>query len=622
MSDSNMNAPAGLVIGTAGHIDHGKTSLVHALTNIDTDRLAEEKRRGISIDLGFAYLKLPSGKSVSFVDVPGHERFIKNMLAGAAGIEAVLLIVAADESVKPQTREHFEICRLLGVQRGIVVLTKADLATPEQTAATRMAVGNLIARSFLATASVIPVSAVTREGIDPLIDAIEVLSRSASRRFGGWPRLPIDRSFVLKGFGTVVTGTLWSGSVRLGETVQIQPVNRQARVRGLQVHGKPVSVAGAGERVAVNLSGIDHSEIERGFVLTRPNGLEPTPVFQASIEWLAEPGIPERREEFFCHLGTSEVTARLKVLSASSPLNSLVQLDLSEPLVTVPGDRFILRRPSPSQTLGGGVVVDAFPPKRLNRAKASARLEFLAQAGLVTRFEFLVSEKKHGLPVADLVRFSGRTHEEVQSALSQSRQLLLIDALQRVVSENWLTRQRELLIRWLEKFHLNNPALPGAPIAQARRDLDPQLANFVFSGFPSVRIQSDLIALASHQPQISERESADLLRIEQAFRNAGFQPANALDVLKNSGADLKSGRPLLEKLVKSGKLVRLSNDLIFHADVLAHIRASLSSHRGRRFSVPEFKEWTNISRKFAIPLLEYLDHQHVTRREGDNRIVL
>ena len=269
MSDSNMSARGGIVAGTAGHIDHGKTSLIRALTGVDTDRLAEEKRRGISIDLGFAQLALADGNRISFVDVPGHERFIRNMLAGVGGIEAVLLIVAANESVKPQTREHFEICRLLGIERGIVVITKTDLASSEQLAATRAEVRQLTAGSFLTNAPLIPVSAVTGAGLDALVSALQELARAqTSRSANGLARLPVDRSFSLKGFGTVVTGTLRNGSLRVGDSVQLQPTSQEARIRGLQVHGEPVQVAVAGERTAVNLSGVDHSNLRRGFVLT------------------------------------------------------------------------------------------------------------------------------------------------------------------------------------------------------------------------------------------------------------------------------------------------------------------------------------------------------------------
>ncbi len=622
MSDSNMSARGGIVVGTAGHIDHGKTSLVRALTGIDTDRLAEEKRRGISIDLGFAQLTLPDGDHISFVDVPGHERFIRNMLAGAGGIEGVLLIVAANESVKPQTREHFEICRLLGIERGIVVITKTDLAGSEQLAATRAEVRQLTAGSFLANAPLIPVSAVTGAGLDALVSALQELSRApTSRSANGLARLPLDRSFSLKGFGTVVTGTLWNGSLRVGDTVQLQPTSREARIRGLQVHGEPVQVAVAGERTAVNLSGVDHSRLQRGLVLTSPKTLEPTRIIHAYVDWLEGMGLPGRGEDFFLHLGTSETTTHIKILSSEGS-RSLLQLDLTQPVLALPGDRFVLRRPSPSETAGGGSVIDAFPPRRLSRSKAAARLKRLVATDFAGRLSIFVEEKENGRTLGQLVHLTGRASDEIAFAVRQTPHLLLIEAEQRVVSRAWLWRRRDLLVEWLKAFHTKNASLPGAPVVQARLGLDSALAHFVFSSFPAIRFEGDLVALATHRVQVSDREALALQSLEQAFRSAGYQPANASDTLRSTAVDAASGRGLLEKLIKRGRLVRVSDELIFHADVIAHIRNSLAAHKGRRFSVPEFKEWTQISRKYAIPLLEYLDHQRVTRRDGDSRVVL
>ena len=419
MSDSHLNPARHIVVGTAGHIDHGKTSLVRALTGIDTDRLAEEKRRGISIDLGFAHLTLPSGNEISFVDVPGHERFIKNMLAGAGGVEAILLIVAANESVKPQTREHFEICRLLGVKRGVIALTKCDIASEETLAGARAEIDHLCVNSFLATAPVIPVSAITGRGLAELARALESLSQTADRReTAGLMRLPVDRSFALKGFGTVVTGTLWSGTMRVGDTVQLQPSLREARVRGLQVHGKTVAAAMAGQRTAVNLSGIEHTSISRGDVLSPPGLLRSSQVIQASVEWLPDAEIPGQRENVLLHLGASEIPSRVATLSSGS--KGLIQLNLSEPLLALPGDRFVLRRPSPSQTIGGGFVVDAFPRRRIARPKAVVRLQYLLASDLAGRIELLVEEKARGRKLEELVQLTGRPAHTLKESLAQA----------------------------------------------------------------------------------------------------------------------------------------------------------------------------------------------------------
>ncbi len=624
-----MSGPRGLVIGTAGHIDHGKTSLIRALTGIDTDRLAEEKRRGISIDLGFAHLMLPDGRDISFIDVPGHERFMKNMLAGAAGIQAVLLIVAADESIKPQTREHFDICRLLGIEQGIIVLTKADLATPEQIARASEEVRALCVASFLEDAPIVPVSARTGRGLDALKSAIASLAqRTLPREQSGLARLPIDRSFALKGFGTVVTGTLWNGTLRVGDTVHIhtvqtRPSKREARVRGLQVHAQQVEVAAAGQRTAVNLTGLDHADIRRGFVLTHPDGLESTKLIDVSIDWLDDTEVPTKREQFLFHTGTAEIPAFLKVLNGrNASSKTFARLWLAEPALALPGDRFVLRRPSPAKTVAGGTILDPFPRARLNRAKTLARLELLAEADSAKRIQILIDESASGRRLPELVRLTGLPADRIKSLVFANPSLTFVEAAQRAVSTAWIAQTREKVLGWLRDFHAKNPAAAGAPIAVARLNLEPSLASAIFDDFPAIRVQGDVVALATHRAQMSAEQTQALATIERAFRQAGLQPPPVSEILRSVEGDAKKGRGLLETLIKGQKLIRVSEDLIFHSDVVAHVRKSLSSHKGRKFSVPEFKEWTQVSRKYAIPLLEYLDRQHVTRRDGDSRVVL
>jgi selenocysteine-specific elongation factor len=618
-----MDANSGLVIGTAGHIDHGKTSLVYALTGVDTDRLAEEKRRGISIDLGFAHCVLPDGSCLSFVDVPGHERFVRNMLAGAGGIEAVLLVVAANESVKPQTREHFEICRLLGVARGLIALTKADLATAEQLAHTSRAVEALCRGSFLSGAPIIPVSSKTGEGLSELKAQLSMLATEASHAGRRDPmalaRLPIDRSFALKGFGTVVTGTLVGGTLRNGDTVEVLPQRQEARIRGLQVHGKQVSLAVAGERTAVNLAGIEHSQISRGAVLAHPGTFETTGTIDVSVDWLAPSQIAASRRQVFFHIGTSEAIATLKPIAGQTRLARLL---LSEPVLACPGDRFVLRQPSPAITIAGGMVIEAFPIKRLNRRKTLERLAALQDADLVARLRILIQERPPGQRVETLARVTGLAIARVRDTLRADPQFVLDAAGQVVVSRDWIREQREKLLQWLANFHKSNPAAGGAPVSQARMGLDAGLVAFLLEGFAAIRVQGDLISLETHRARVSPEESQILSRMESAFRQAGYQPPAAGEILKSAAADPKQARSLLEALIKNGRLVRVSAELVFHADVIAHIRKSLAAHQGRRFSVPEFKAWTNVSRKYAIPLLEYLDHQRITRRDGDSRVVL
>ena len=614
----------GLIIGTAGHIDHGKTSLVRALTGMDTDRLAEEKRRGISIDLGFAHLVLSNGKTVSFVDVPGHERFVKNMLAGAGGIEAVLLVVAADESVKPQTREHFHICRLLGIRHGVVAVTKTDVATDEQRNNTMRDVRELCARSFLENASLVPVSALTGRGLSELTAELLRLSEMVMpRNTEGLARLPIDRSFALHGFGTVITGTLWSGRLHTGDVVELLPTKQQVRIRGLQVHGQNVSEAIAGQRTAANLAGIEHGAIQRGQVLVHPAALAANNILEVSLDWIPEFKTAKKREEVLLHLGTAEIPGILKTLRPwADGESALGRIELRQPVVALPGDRFVLRRPSPAHTIAGGSVLDPFPALRINRVRTLARLDKLRNADVATRVRVLVEDGKDGSCLTHLVRASGVPAARVRHIVESDPELLLFRNGEAIVTKTWLQEKRTRLFTWLTAFHAKHPELAGASLAASRLGLSLELASIVMAGFAPVRVQGETIALANHQARWSSGQIQMLAKLEAAFRNGGFQPPLPNEALTAAGGDPQQHRSLLESLVKGKRLVRVAPGVIFHCEAMAQIRAAVAQHRGRTFSVPEFKEWMKVSRKYAIPLLEYLDREHVTRRVGDARVVL
>jgi selenocysteine-specific elongation factor len=617
MSDSTKRSPQ-IVVGTAGHIDHGKTSLVRALTGTDTDRLAEEKRRGISIDLGFAHLELANGKSVSFVDVPGHERFIRNMLAGAAGIGAVVLVVAADESVMPQTREHFEICRLLGIRYGFIVLTKVDIAAPEQLKRARRDVMSLRAGSFLDATPIVEASAVSGYGLEEVKLQLGRLSEVVPRQEqNGLSRLPIDRSFTLTGFGTVVTGTLASGRFAVGETVRVHPGGRQLRIRGIQVHNSTVTEAWAGQRAAINLANVESAELRRGDTLTHVNELQGTVLVDVAIDWLPGDKAQPKKQQVLFHSGTSEIVAGLKMFSAR-----LGRLTLATPALVLPGDRFILRRPSPAQTIGGGTILDSFPQIRLNRAKTIARMHTLELADATERIRLLVEESADGIPIAQLVRATGLEPARIEHLLKTDADLLLHAPSGRAFSKRWLGAKRAALVEWLRTFHASNPSAAGAPVAAARMGLAADIAAVVMEGFPDVRVQGEHVSLAIHQAVFSDVESHALSKIEKLFRDAGYQPPQVDEVLRAAVPDPRKGRALLELLLKNKRLVRVAEGLIFHADVIQHVRKSLSIHKGRRFTVPEFKEWTQMSRKYAIPVLEYLDREKVTRRDGDERVIV
>ena len=628
-----------IVIGTSGHIDHGKTALVRALTGIDTDRLAEEKKRGISIDLGFAYLDTPSA-TLCFIDVPGHERFVRNMLAGVGGIDAVLFVVAADASVQPQTREHFEICRLLGIRQGVIALTKCDLAAVPRQRETTADIRNLVRGSFLADAPIVAVSAHTGDGLDELRDQLERLANQESGRAGdGAPRLWIDRAFAKPGFGVVVTGTLLTGQLKTGESVEIFPLRRTVRIRGLQTHGAAVERVAGGQRAAVNLAGADLSELARGFVLVAPSSIEPTIRFDAALECASSLGIaaqdlPRSRFPVQLHIGTAELQANVKVLQppareaeAGGPSSALLaRISLSEPLMLRPGDRFIIRRPSPALTLAGGRIIDSHPPLRWNREKTIERLSQLARGTEADLVRQLVSESSHGRRLENLTLMTGIPADRLKRIIAADNTLLLAEPEQRAVTRQWFAAKQEQVTNWLGVYHRQHPGQAGAPVGLFRQSLfagvEPSFADRVVKQTSGVRQASDVVALESHAASRTPAEAAALERLDQIFREGGFQPPEVPAALAQTTLDPKRARDLLETLVKQKRLVRISGDFLFHAEVLEHLRKSLAAHRGRRFSVPEFKEWTSVSRKFAIPLLEYLDRERVTRREGDSRVVL
>jgi selenocysteine-specific elongation factor len=616
---------SGVVLGTAGHIDHGKTTLVRALTGMDTDRLAEEKKRGISIDLGFADMTLPTGVRVSIIDVPGHERFIKNMLAGAGGIDAVLLVVAADEGVKPQTREHFEICRLLGIREGIVVLTKADLATPDRTCAVRRDVKTLCAGTFLENAPCVEVSAHARSGLDALVAELVSLNRRLPERgMQAYARLPIDRSFTMQGFGTVVTGTLAGGRLHQGEAVEIHPLRKEFRIRGLQVHRNRVQDVAAGQRTAVNLTGIEAAQIKRGFVLTTPGVFESTAIFDAEVTWLDEKLATRARQPLQLHVACLESTADVRLIEQYGDRRTLTRISSRQSLLILPGDRFVLR--NSMTTVGGGRVIDPCPPTRLSRAKTVERLRALRSAGDRERLKLLVEESAQGRKIANLTRATGWSPQQIKTMAAGESGVCFFEAEQRVVSVQWLAQKRRQIAEWLREYHRLNPSAPGAPIPQARGALmsgiEPRLAESILRSAPGVSIAGETIALTVHQAKANTGEVAVRHKLEHLYKSAALAPPLQREALAAAGVNEQAARTQLETLVKTKALVRLSSDLLVHTDAIHNLTELLRQYKGRRFSVPEFKEWTNISRKFAIPLLEHLDRQRITRREGDARVVL
>jgi selenocysteine-specific elongation factor len=627
-------------VGTAGHIDHGKSSLVEALTGTHPDRLEEEKRRGITIDLGFAFLE-ESGVRFGFVDVPGHERFVGNMLAGAAGIDLVLLVIAADESIKPQTREHFDICRLLGIQRGLIALTKVDLVDRETLALVRMELDDFLRDSFLENAPVIPVSAKTREGLPELTQALvkqarEVSGKDARRNF----RLPIDRAFAVKGFGSVVTGTLISGHISPEDEVELFPTGEKLRVRGVQSGGKSVDRADAGQRTAVNLAGIDHHSLQRGMTLATPSRFRASARLDVRLRLLFGVRRLKNRALVHFHAGSFETMAEVALFERTELCageDCFAQFRLRQPALILPGDPFIIRQSSPLVTIGGGVALDPLP--RRPRAREASRSEFLQAVERDDKPEILAQLAQRslfGLPQSEISARTGWTDAEIGSAvesLVNSRRVRLIPAEPPILfpAASFEELLKKITDR-VERFHKENPLQPGIAREELRTNLARRLRPEIFRraleelrAQRKIELQGELVKRAGSQISLLPDEVQAKEQIEAAFASAGLAVPSAKEVLATVSVDARRSEKLLQLLLREKALHRVSPELIFHRQALAELRAKLAVYKkakGERISVPAFKELTGITRKYAIPLLEYLDRERVTRRQGDERVIL
>jgi len=629
--------PKHVVIGTAGHIDHGKTSLVRALTGVDTDRWEEEKRRGITIDLGFVRLDLAEDLALAFVDVPGHERFVKNMLAGATGVDLVLLGVAADESVMPQTEEHFEICRLLGVRRGVVALSKVDRVDPDLVELVKLEAEERFLGSFLADAPIVPVSAHTGSGLEELRAALaaaarEVEAKSADRRF----RLPIDRVFVKKGFGAVVTGTLVDGRVRVGYEVEILPAGERARVRGLRVHDQAVEESVAGRRTAVNLAGAETSELARGMWLAEPGFLRPTTRLDARIELLASAPPLRNAAPVHFHIGAAEIEGRVflldrdpatgKRLKALPPgVTGFVQLRLEEPTTALLGDRFILRRFSPVETIGGGVALDNQAPAREAHERRRARLEALASGSLEAVVRVFAERSAYGVGLEELVARTGRREGELRAAAGE---LLAQDG--RLVALSAAETAEQAVLQAVETFHQREPLAPGLSREAARgalADAPTGFANWILERLlaaQKLEADGELVRLAGRAPRLAEDEAAARRQILDTLEKGRWSPPLWKDLAPKLPVDAKRATKLLAGLQREGAVVPVAPDLAFHASAVEALRTLLAEKKPEhpRFSVSDFKQWTGASRKYAIPMLAFLDRLRLTERVGDERKIL
>ena len=632
------SAPRNVIVGTSGHIDHGKTSLVRALTGTDTDRWEEEKRRGITIDLGFASLEIEPGLRLGFIDVPGHERFVKNMLAGVGGIDVVLLVIAADESVMPQTREHFEICRLLGIRHGIVVLTKADLVDEEILDLVRLEVEEYLEGSFLEAAPLIAASSVTGTGLDELRSALGAAARAVERRSGdGLLRLPVDRIFSMKGFGTVVTGTLASGRLGIEDQVEILPGGQQARVRSIEVHGASVPEAMAGQRTAVNLGGTPKSALDRGMCLVSPSRLSATKQLDARVELLPSAKPLKHGAPVHVHLATSETVGRAYILGAQGRQAALapgsegfVQLRLDNPLVAVSGDPFILRQFSPLTTIAGGTVLLPNAPRHRSKDDWRPLLEALQQGQPARILQMLCESRPYGISGGELTAMSGRKESEWLAAAGAVDSVLVLRPQPLwLCSESMLESAGEKLEGALARFHRENPLLAGAPVEAIRSGEFPDAPGFFadclldrLASRGTVVMDGELVRSSGHRirMQADEREARD--RLVSAFAETGLRVPALKDFLPTLSIDSARAQRILAALLREGVLVRVSHELVFHSDAIGALRARLATMRGQRIQVGEFKALADVSRKYAIPLLEHFDRQKITLRDGDARRIL
>lgn len=630
-----------VVVGTAGHVDHGKTVLVRALTGVDTDRLKEEKERGISIELGFAPLKLPDGQVVGLVDVPGHERFIRQMLAGAGGIDLVMLVVAADEGVMPQTREHLAIVDLLGVRGGVLVLTKKDLVSQEWLDLVAEEVRETVQGTVLAEAPMVAVSAVTGEGLEELRQLLaEQARRVAPRKALGPARLPIDRVFSVRGFGTVVTGTLWSGTLRQDQSVVILPANLSTRIRQMEVHHQPVSEAFAGQRVACNLVGVEVHQIERGHVLVSPGYFRPTSRLDVQLRLLpAAPKSLHHAQPLWFYLGTAEVLGKVLLLDRDELLpgeTGLAQLALQEPVVAARLDRFVIRSYSPMTTLGGGIVIEPYAHRhKRHRIEVLIELERKLEAGPTDRVLQVLEARPWGMPAEELVVLAGLAPEELGQAVEElAREGKIVELANEgqkyLVSADHVSKWQEKVLEVLGEFHHRHPLRKGMPREELRtKYFSPLPAKAFHSLLDYWQNQGVLVdqmgAVARHDfvPQPTAQEKEKLRALSLAFRQGGWQPPAPEQVFTSLRLTPEEGQELLRYLVQEGELVKVADGLYFSREAVEEAKKKVAEliqeHGGVELAA--VRDALGSSRKFVLPLMEYFDQIHFTRRVGDKRFL-
>jgi len=629
-----------IILGTAGHIDHGKTALIKALTGIDTDRLKEEKERGITIDLGFAHLDLDENISIGIVDVPGHERFVKNMLAGVGGIDLVALIIAADEGVMPQTREHVAICKLLEIKSGLVVITKTDLVEEDWLALVEEDVKEFLKGTFLDGCPLVFTSAKTGQGLQEFLTQLSRIAREVETRNVSGPfRMPIDRVFTMKGFGTVVTGTLTSGSVKVEDQVEVFPRNIIARIRNIQIHNQSAVEAAAGQRTAFNLSGVEKSFIERGDVLSIPGRLYPTTLIDSKMSLLGSAPHPiKQRARVRFHHGTAEVMARVILLDRDrleQGGQAYVQLMLEKPLSALPGDRFVIRSYSPIITIGGGRILEVKTTRyRRNRKEVLDHLKVLETGTHHEVVEaMLLKAGVAGLSLEELYpRFDlplDQIRRHIKDLIDKGCAILIdkekMQATHRLPFEAMARRAEEQL----SSFHRENPLKRGMSREELRSKIAPS-ADKTFTRCMEylqkkgkLVVEKDLVRLSTHKVKLQEEQTEFKRRLEEEFRSSGFQPPSPHEAFSRLSIPEQDGKEMLQLLINEGAVTRIKDKVIYHSNNLSKAEEMLAAFLKEKgeITAAQFRDLLDISRKYAIPLLEHFDSKKVTFRKGDVRVL-
>lgn len=620
-----------VILGTAGHIDHGKSSLVKALTGVDPDRLKEEKERGITIDLGFADLTYPDGLTVGIVDVPGHERLVKNMLAGAGGIDLVLLVIAADEGIMPQSREHLHICNLLKIKSGLIAITKADLVEKDWLALVEDEVRNFVKGTFLDGTPVLPVSSRTMFNLDALKEKIrEVALLVEPKPTKGLFRLPIDRVFTLKGFGTVVTGTAVSGSISVDQDIDILPSGIQSKVRGLHSHGRAIQTAYAGQRVAVNLQGVEKEALQRGDAVVIPGRLTPTRKIDAKVELLSGAPVLKSKSLVHFHLGTSETIGRV-ILFGQNDLKAgescYCQFRLHEPVIAMAGDRYIIRRFSPVDTIGGGEVLDPLSFRRHYKEGLEDLQTF--ETGTLSD-KIAVKVKRSGIYGIIVSLIEGWIKAEIPSIREAMKELkergVLIQFEDVLIHRSAFDAFRETIKKIMEEYHKKNPLKPGMlkEELRARTAIEPRLFGNLINSLKEIVIDKELVRLASFKATLSQVDESVKASILGLLEKGGFQPPFREELSQTLQLDMKRLTDILNLLAKEGSLVRISDTMYIPSSVHQKMIGNLRNFFSKKpdMTVAEFRDILNTSRKYALPLLEYLDSHKITLRVGDIRKLL